>query len=54
MIFAVVMLFMMSYWLLSKVEAQNWKRYLEGKLSTALTTWLTHRLMAYQLLSRIS
>ena len=47
MIFAVVMLFMMSYWLLSKVEAQNWKRYLEGKLSTALTTgsliglWLT-------------
>lgn len=29
---------MMSYWLLSKVEAQNWKRYLEGKLSTALTT----------------
>ncbi|VEH66590.1 high-affinity Fe2+/Pb2+ permease [Rodentibacter pneumotropicus] len=47
MMIAVVMLFMMSYWLLSKVEAQNWKRYLEGKLSTALTAgslaglWLT-------------
>lgn len=37
MIIAVFMLFSMSYWLLSKVEAQNWKRYLEGKLSTALT-----------------
>ena len=54
MIFAVVMLFMMSYWLLSKVEAQNWKRYLEGKLSTAPYYWLTHWPMAYQLLSRIS
>ena len=54
MIFAVVMLFMMSYWLLSKVEAQNWKRYLEGKLSTALTTgsliglWLTSFLAVYR------
>ena len=37
MIIAVFMLFSMSYWLLSKVEAQNWKHYLEGKLSTALT-----------------
>ena len=54
MIFAVIMLFMMSYWLLSKVEAQNWKRYLEGKLSTALTTgsliglWLTSFLAVYR------
>ena len=45
---------MMSYWLLSKVEAQNWKRYLEGKLSTALTTgsliglWLTSFLAVYR------
>ena len=54
MIFAVVMLFMMSYWLLSKVEAQNWKRYLEGKLSTALTTGSLIGFMAYQLLSRVS
>ena len=54
MIFAVVMLFMMSYWLLSKVEAQNWKRYLEGKLTKALSTgsliglWLTSFLAVYR------
>ncbi|WP_133543515.1 FTR1 family iron permease [Mesocricetibacter intestinalis] len=54
MIIAVVMLFMMSYWLLSKVEAQNWKRYLEGKLSAALSTgsliglWLTSFLAVYR------
>ncbi|STO53807.1 Ferrous iron uptake protein [Canicola haemoglobinophilus] len=54
MMIAVVMLFMMSYWLLSKVEAKNWKRYLEGKLSAALTTgslfglWLTSFLSVYR------
>lgn len=54
MIVAVFMLFSMSYWLLSKVEAQNWKRYLEGKLSTALTAgsifglWLTSFLAVYR------
>ena len=54
MMIAVVMLFMMSYWLLSKVEAQNWKRYLEGKLSNALSTgslvglWLTSFLAVYR------
>ncbi|OBW91923.1 iron permease [Gallibacterium genomosp. 3] len=54
MIIAVVMLFTMSYWLLSKVEANNWKRYLEGKLSAALTTgsliglWLTSFLAVYR------
>ncbi|WP_044471007.1 FTR1 family iron permease [Mannheimia massilioguelmaensis] len=54
MIIAVFMLFGMSYWLLSKVEAQNWKRYLEGKLSTALTTgsviglWFTSFLAVYR------
>lgn len=54
MAIAVVMLFMMSYWLLSKVEAKNWKRYLEGKLSTALTAgslfslWLTSFLSVYR------
>lgn len=54
MMIAVVMLFMMSYWLLSKVEAQNWKRYLEGKLSMALSTgslvglWLTSFLAVYR------
>ncbi|HDV7289011.1 FTR1 family iron permease [Pasteurella multocida] len=54
MMIAVVMLFMMSYWLLSKVEAQNWQCYLEGKLSSALTTgsliglWLTSFLAVYR------
>ncbi|HED4470027.1 TPA: FTR1 family protein [Pasteurella multocida] len=54
MMIAVVMLFMMSYWLLSKVEAQNWQRYLEGKLSSALTTgsliglWFTSFLAVYR------
>ncbi|MFC0789995.1 FTR1 family protein [Pasteurella multocida] len=54
MMITVVMLFMMSYWLLSKVEAQNWQRYLEGKLSSALTTgsliglWLTSFLAVYR------
>ncbi|QGM80513.1 FTR1 family iron permease [Otariodibacter oris] len=54
MIIAVFMLFMMSYWLLSKVEAQNWKRYLEGKLTLALSTgslmglWFTSFLAIYR------
>lgn len=54
MIVAVVMLFSMSYWLLSKVEAQNWKRYLEGKMSAALTAgslaglWFTSFLAVYR------
>ena len=33
MLIAVVMLFFMSYWRLSKVEARHWKAWLEGKLS---------------------
>ncbi len=37
MLIAVVILFMMSYWLLSKVEATQWKKYLENKLSRSLT-----------------
>jgi high-affinity iron transporter len=38
MLIAVVVLFFMSYWLLSKVEASQWKRYLENKLSASITT----------------
>ena len=38
MLIAVVVLFSMSYWLISKVEAAQWKAYLEGKLSASLTT----------------
>lgn len=47
MLIAVVMLFFMSYWLLSKVEARHWKAWLEGKLSHSLSRgslvglWLT-------------
>ncbi|WP_073586154.1 FTR1 family iron permease [Vibrio quintilis] len=37
MLIAVVVLFFMSYWLLSKVEATQWKHYLESKLSHSLT-----------------
>lgn len=37
MLIAVVVLFFMSYWLLSKVEASQWKRYLQNKLSHSLT-----------------
>ncbi|MCE0495694.1 FTR1 family iron permease [Vibrio salinus] len=38
MLIAVVVLFSMSYWLLSKVEAHQWKKYLENKISLSLTT----------------
>lgn len=54
MLIAIVMLFFMSYWLLSKVEARHWKAWLEGKLSHSLTTgslvglWLTSFLAVYR------
>ncbi len=54
MLIAVVMLFSMSYWLLSKVEARQWKAYLEGKLSHSLSSgsmiglWLTSFLAVYR------
>lgn len=54
MLIAVVMLFSMSYWLLSKVEARHWKAYLEGKLSHSLSSgsviglWLTSFLAVYR------
>ncbi|PWC14475.1 FTR1 family iron permease [Brenneria corticis] len=54
MLIAVVMLFFMSYWLLSKVEARHWKAYLEGKLSHSLSggslvgLWLTSFLAVYR------
>jgi high-affinity iron transporter len=37
MIIAVVVLFGMSYWLISKAEAERWKEYLEGKISSSLS-----------------
>lgn len=54
MIIAVVMLFSMSYWLLSKTEARQWKAYLEGKFSKSLSSgsmiglWLTSFLAVYR------
>ncbi|TKI04769.1 FTR1 family iron permease [Martelella alba] len=54
MMVAVVTLFCMSYWLLSKVEARHWKAYLEGKLSLSLTSgslaglWFTSFLAVYR------
>ncbi|WP_159566447.1 FTR1 family iron permease [Budvicia diplopodorum] len=54
MLIAVVMLFFMSYWLLSKVEAKHWKAYLEGKLSHSLSVgsmaglWITCFLAVYR------
>jgi high-affinity iron transporter len=37
MIIAVVVLFGMSYWLISKAEAERWKEYLEGRISSSLS-----------------
>lgn len=54
MLIAVVVLFAMSYWLLSKVEARHWKAYLEGKISRSLSKgslaglWLTSFLAVYR------
>lgn len=54
MLIAVVVLFSMSYWLLSKVEAAQWKRYLQSKLATSMTTgslfglWLASFLAVYR------
>lgn len=54
MMVAVITLFCMSYWLLSKVEARQWKAYLEGKLGSSLTSgslaglWFTSFLAVYR------
>ena len=54
MLIAVFMLFSMSYWLLSKVEARHWKAWLEGKLSNSLSRgsliglWMTSFLAVYR------
>lgn len=54
MLIAVFMLFSMSYWLLSKVEAHHWKAWLEGKLSNSLSRgsliglWMTSFLAVYR------
>jgi high-affinity iron transporter len=37
MLLAAVVLFWVSYWLISKSEADRWQRYIRGKVQTALT-----------------
>ncbi len=38
MLLAVVVLFFVSNWMVSKAEAQAWKSYIEGKVASAVTT----------------
>ena len=38
MLIAVVVLFWVSYWLLTKIETQKWQSYITGKMTQAITT----------------
>jgi high-affinity iron transporter len=38
MLIAVLVLFLVSYWLVSKVEHKRWERYIRGKVSLALSS----------------
>jgi high-affinity iron transporter len=44
MLLAVVVLFSVSYWLLSKVEAARWQRFIREKVGSALTSGSAHAL----------
>ncbi|PIE46084.1 MAG: iron permease [Gammaproteobacteria bacterium] len=54
MLLATIVLFFMSYWLLSKVEARQWQAYLRNKLGSSLTKgsiiglWLASFLAIYR------
>lgn len=54
MLIAVVVLFSVSYWLISKSEAAKWKGYIEGKVKNSLNTgnamtlWLAAFLAVYR------
>jgi high-affinity iron transporter len=37
MLLAAAVLFFVSYWLISKAEADKWQRYIQGKVKTALS-----------------
>ena len=37
MLIAVVVLFYVSYWLISKVQAEKWQKFIEGKVKDAIT-----------------
>ncbi|MGH7790350.1 MAG: FTR1 family iron permease, partial [Candidatus Binatia bacterium] len=38
MLLAAAVLFFVSYWLISKAEAERWQRYIQGKVQSALAT----------------
>ncbi|MHB1126708.1 MAG: FTR1 family iron permease [Bacillota bacterium] len=38
MLLAVAVLFSVSYWMISKVEAEKWRKYIEGKVQSSLST----------------
>jgi high-affinity iron transporter len=38
MLLAAAVLFFVSYWLISKAEAERWQRYIQGKVKTAVAT----------------
>lgn len=46
MLLAVVVLFFVSNWMISKAESEAWKHYIEGKVSSAVTTGSTFALGA--------
>jgi len=54
MLIAVAVLFSVSFWLISKVEAKKWQNYIEGKIKTSITTgsamalWFTAFLAVYR------
>ena len=54
MLFAMVVLFFVSYWLISKVESDKWHRYIEGKIQHSVGTgnglalWFTSFLAVYR------
>ncbi|MDA8212692.1 MAG: FTR1 family iron permease [Clostridia bacterium] len=54
MLIAVAVLFSVSFWLLSKVEAKKWRDYIEGKIQSSLTAgstfalWFTAFLAVYR------
>jgi high-affinity iron transporter len=51
MLVAVVVLFWVSYWLVSKIEAEKWQSYITGKMKRAITTGSVFTLGAVAFLS---
>ncbi|MEX2182183.1 MAG: FTR1 family protein [Gemmatimonadaceae bacterium] len=51
MLLAVVVLFSVSYWLLSKVESARWQRFIQEKVGSALSSGNAHALTAVAFLA---